>query len=154
MRCAIKIQDYEFSKNTRQDKALVDFLNDITKIINYSRYENALAKVSLTGQTNDISTATIYTPASAGLFRVSVYLLCTTAGGGTLSCIIGWNDGQQAQTSSPATGIDLAGAGNASSGTLFVRSGATAITYATAIAAKTGSPQYSIFITIEEMVGG
>ena len=109
-----------------------------------------VATVQLTAQTADITTTTIYTPVAAGLYRANVYMICTTAGGGTLSCTIGFTDNAQARTSNPASGVDLA-ATNASQGLVFIRSTAVAITYATAIANKTGSPQYALYIALEKL---
>lgn len=110
-----------------------------------------VGSVALTGQTAAIGTTTLYTPAASGVYRVSVYMVCTTTGTGTLSCTIAWSDDKQGQSSSPAGNIDLSVSGQASSGTLFIRSTATAITYATAIAGLAGSPQYAIFITLERL---
>ena len=110
-----------------------------------------VATVSLTGQTGDITTTTLFTPTASGLYEVSVYMVCTTAGGGTLSCTIGWTDDAQAQSTSPAGNINLSVLGQATSGVVFIRSTAANITYATAIAAKTGSPQYALFIVVKQV---
>lgn len=197
------MQEYQFSKDSRKDISLVDFINDINKIINFGRYQmrvvssvpthtgeegefllyvsgtvrrlylyditnstwhfinwntagfgqaTIVASVQLTGQTADISTTTIYTPAAAGLFRVNVYMICTTAGTGTLSCTVGWSDVVGAKTISPAGTVDLASTANGSTGISFISTTAAAITYATAIAGKAGSPQYAIYITVEALV--
>ena len=112
-----------------------------------------VATASLTGQTGDISATTLFTPSAIGTYRVSVYMVCTTAGdAGTLSCTIGWDDDAQSQTVKPATDIDLSGLGNASSGVTFIQSAASvAITYTVAIAGKVGSPAYSLYITLEQL---
>ena len=107
--------------------------------------------VSLTGQTGDIAATTILTPSVAGLFRIGVYMICTTAGGGSLSCTIGWTDNVGAKTLAPASAVDLASTANGSTGTSLIRSASGAITYATAIAAKTGSPQYALYLVLESM---
>lgn len=109
--------------------------------------------VILTDQTGDITTTTLYLPPAAGLYRISVYHLCTTAGGGTLTTTIGWSDNAQAQTISPASNVDLSGAGNGATGSVFTQNTAVAITYATAIAGKTGSPKYLLAMTIERLYG-
>jgi hypothetical protein len=111
-----------------------------------------VATAQLTGQTADISTATLYTPAEAGLYRINVYMICTTAGGGTLSCTIGWTDIIGAKTLKPTADVDLASTANGAVGTSFISSGASAITYATAIANKTGSPQYALYLVLERLV--
>lgn len=108
--------------------------------------------VSLTGQTGAIGATTIYTPAATGMYRVSVYMVCTTAGGGTLSATIKWTDVKQSQQASPAANVNLANAGEASSGSIYINSTAVAITYETAIAGASGSPQYAIFIVCEHLV--
>ncbi len=108
--------------------------------------------VQLTGQTGDIAATTIYSPAAAGLYRVNVYMICTAAGTGTLSCTIGWSDIVGAKTLQPAGTVDLASTANGSVGTSFISSGASAITYATAIAGKAGSPTFAIYIVLERLV--
>lgn len=199
----MKLQDYVFSQALRKDTALVDFVNDINKIINLGRYQmrvvtsvpthtgdegefllyisgtvrrfyfydstnstwhllqwgaagfgqtTIVASVQLTAQTGDIGTTTIYTPAAAGLFRVNVYQICTTAGTGTLSCTIGWTDIVGAKTISPAGTVDLSSTANGATGMSFISTGASAITYATAIAGKAGSPAYAIYIVVEALV--
>ncbi len=47
----MKLQDYSFSKESRKDISLVDFINDVTKIINFvrgliqSRINNNILKI-------------------------------------------------------------------------------------------------------------
>ena len=113
---------------------------------------SVVATALLTAQTADINTTTIYTPGASGMHRVSVYHLCVTAGTGTLATTIGWTDDKQAQSSKPAGNVDVSGAGNAASGNIYIRSTATAITYASAIAGKTGTPVYDLFIVVERLV--
>ena len=110
-----------------------------------------VATKSLTGQTGDIGATTLFTPSATGTYRVSVYLVCTTAGTGTLSLTIGWTDDAQAQTTKPATDINLNTKGNASSGVFFINATAVAITYTAAIAGKAGSPVYSVYLTLEQL---
>lgn len=111
-----------------------------------------VATVSLTGQTGNIAATTLYTPAASGIYKVSVYHLCTVAGSaGTLATTIGFTDDVQAQTTKPAIDISLTGAGNAASGIVPIRSTAAAITYSTVIAGGTGSPQYALFIILERL---
>jgi hypothetical protein len=107
--------------------------------------------VSATGQTGDITTTTIYSPLTTGFFRVSVYMICTTAGTGTLSGTIGWTDSVGAKTISPAGDVDLSSTANGSTGISFIVANNSAITYATAIAGKAGSPAYSLFVVLEQL---
>ena len=111
-----------------------------------------VATVSLTGQTGAIGATTIYTPAASGQYRVSVYHLVTTAGGGTLTTTIGFTDDEGAKTSVPASNIDLAVDTQAQSGNVFIRSTAAAITYTVTIAGISGSPQFSLWIVVERLV--
>lgn len=110
-----------------------------------------VATASLTGQTGDITTTTIYTPTATGTFRINVYMICTTAGVGTLSCTIGWTDSVGGKTISPAGTVDLSSTANGSTGMSFIVTTASAITYATAIAGKSGSPQYSLYLVLEAL---
>ncbi len=110
------------------------------------------AIVSLTGQTGNISTTTIYTPPAAGLYRVSVYQICKVAGSaGTLNSVIGWTDAVGAKTLSPAADVTLTSTANGSTGNAFISATAAAITYATTITGGAGSPQYDIHIVVEKL---
>ena len=199
----MKIQEYQFSKDSRKDTALVDFINDATKLLNSGRYQmrvvssvpthvgdegefllyisgtvrrlyfydsinftwhflnwnsagfshaTIVTSSQLTEQTDDIATTTIYTPSSAGLFRINVYMICTTAGTGTLSCTIGWTDLAGAKAISPTGTVDLSSIANGATGISFISTGASAITLATAIAGKAGSPKYAFYIVLEALV--
>ena len=108
--------------------------------------------VSLTGQTGDIGATTIYTPAVAGLFRVNVYAICSKAGtAGTLAVTIGWTDEVGAKTLKPASDVTLTSTANGSTGNAFIKSTATAITYATTITGGTGAPEYNLHICLEDL---
>lgn len=111
------------------------------------------AQANLTGQTAGIGSTTLFTAPSAGVFRVSVYHLCTTAGtSGTLATTIGWNDGSAAHTISPAANVALAAVGNFAQGTAYLRVAAgQAITYSTTLTGVGGTPQYSLFIRVEAL---
>lgn len=200
----MRLQDYEFSKEVRKDLSLVDFLNDLTKIINNGRYQLRITStapdwigdegeflmyvsgtvvriyfynksgatwhhiewtgsglgspvivgtVSLTGQTSNIASTTIYTPATAGLYRLSVYALTTTAGSaGVLDVSFNWTDDEQAQSSLMIDDLDLAVDKTAGSNSIFIRSTASAIQYSTTITGGSGSPAYSLFIVAEKLL--
>lgn len=111
-----------------------------------------LATVQLTAQAGNIGTTTIYTPSGSGLFRISVYQICSTAGAaGTLSTVIGWTDASSAKSTSPAADIALTSTNNGSTGMTFLASGASAITYASTITGGSGSPAYNLYIVLEAL---
>jgi len=108
--------------------------------------------VQLTEQTASISKTTLWTPPESGLYRASVYHVCTTAGtGGTLDTDIYWTDDAQAQQVKPAAQINLNGKGNAATGMSFIRTTAAAISYSTTVGGATGSPKYGIFVLLERL---
>lgn len=115
------------------------------------QYIEQVTKVTLTGQTGDIGATTLYTPLAAGLFRVSVYMICTTAGTGTLSLTLGWTDIVGAKTLKPTADVDLASTANGATGEAFISATTAAITYTTAIAGKAGSPQYAVYMSVENI---
>ncbi len=145
-----KISDFTFSTDIRKKTELMDFVQEVRNSINATMTAQ-VAKVELTGQTGDIATVTFYTPSTAWFFRVSVYLICTTAGVGTLTATIGWTDASGAKTLSPAGSVDLSNIANGSTGNEFISSNASAITYALAIAGKSGNPQYAAYIILEQI---
>lgn len=199
----MKIQDFTFSRETRKDTALVDFINDINKIINLGRYQmrvvssvptwtgeegehliyvsgtvrrlywyditnstwqylewnatgeftpTVVASVSLTLQTASISATTIYTPASAGIYRASVHHLCSVAGAaGNLNSTILWTNIIGATSVIPPAQVNLASAGSWGSGIVTFRSTATAIQYSTTVVNGAGS-KYSLDIALERLL--
>jgi hypothetical protein len=114
--------------------------------------KDKLSLVSLTARTASISTTTaIATPTGgAGLYRVIVDMVVTTAGtAGTVTATITTNNGSAsfAQTSSA---LSLTTLGNELSVSFTSRCGsATNIQYATTVSGATGSPQYSLTIRAE-----
>lgn len=111
-----------------------------------------VATVNLTAQAAAITTTTFFTPGGFGLFRVNVYMKCSVVGVGTLSCTIVWTDEVSGESVSPAGTVDLSSTNNGSTGMTFLASGASAITYATAISGLSGSPKYDIFIVLEQLL--
>ena len=111
-----------------------------------------VAKAEYTGQTGDISTTTIYTPLTKWFFRVSVYMICTTAGSaGTLACTIGWTDESGAKTLKVSADIVLDNIANGSTGNEFIVANASAITFTTTITGGADNPVYALYIIIEQM---
>lgn len=110
-----------------------------------------VATASLTGQTAAIGATTLFTPSAAGTYRVSVYQVCTTAGAGTLATTIGWTDDEQAQTTKPASDVNLANLGEAASGVTFIQATAVAITYTVTAAGIAGGAAFSLYITVEQL---
>lgn len=149
----MNLAEYEFSMALRKDRAFLDFANDITKIINGYTFGRVVAAVALTGQTASIGSTTLYTPAVAGLYRVSVYHFCSVAGSaGTLDTTIGWTDDVGATSANPAGQISLTTAGNWASGMAFIRSASGSITYSTTVAGAAGNPQYGAYL-VAELIG-
>lgn len=200
----MKIQDFSFSSKFRQETDFMDFMKEVSNILNLGRYQmriitsvptwigeggehllyvsgsvrrlywyddinatwqffewntsgeflpTVVQRVILTDQTADIATTSLYVPPTAGLYRTSVYMICTTAGTGTLSCTVGWSDNSGAKTLKPTGDVDLASTANGATGDIFTQNTAVAITYATAIAGKAGSPKYLLAITVERLYG-
>ena len=111
-----------------------------------------VANVSLVDQTADLGPVTIYTPLVAGIYRVNVYALCSTAATGTLATTIGWTDAVGAKTLKPTSDVDLSNTANGSTGQAFFSSEVVAITYTTAIAGKVGTPKYDLHIVVERLL--
>ena len=146
----MKLEEFTFSKALRKDTSFVDFVNKVTTIINQG-LASVVIKVSLTGQAAAIGVTTIYTPAIAGEFRVSVYIICTNAGTGDLSFELGWADEVGAKTLAPVANVDLSSTANGSTGSAFLHAVAGAITFETAIAGLAGSPTYELVIVLEQL---
>ena len=145
-----KLRDYTFPFDLRKKSEFIDFVEDVRNSINATMTAQ-VAKVESLAQTGDISSKTIYTPDTAWFFRVSVYMICTVAGGGTLTCTIAYTDASGAKTISPAGSVDLSNIANGSTGNEFIVANAASISFSTAIASKTGNPQYNLIILLEQI---
>lgn len=108
--------------------------------------------VNLSAQTATIGATQLYAvPASgAGQYRVSVSLICSTAGtAGTVTAGIVNSNGSGAQTQTTSS-LSLTGLGNEVSTqfTLYSTS-STNIDYQTTVAGATGSPKYNLNVRLE-----
>jgi hypothetical protein len=112
-----------------------------------------LFTVGLTAQTATIGTTNVTTSCPAGVFSVTYYLKTTTAGtGGTVSLSLNWNDGAAVSFTSGTASLTSTAATGLVQGTQIVKCGAsTTLSYATTVAGATGSPQYSLDISIEQV---
>lgn len=133
-----------------------DITNSTWQFINWNSsgfgQSTIVATVQLTAQAANIVTTTIYTPAAAGLFRVSVYQICSVAGSaGTLATTVGWTDAAGAKSTSPAANVTLDSTSNGATGMTFISTIAAAITFASTITGGTGSPKFNIYIVVEAM---
>lgn len=62
-----------------------------------------------TGQTAALGSQTLATAPPAGMYRVSVYARCSTAGSGAVQARLNWNDGTARSNQSIGTALDLTG---------------------------------------------
>lgn len=111
-----------------------------------------LASVALTGQTTTIADTNLLASVPAGRYRVHAYGVTSTANvAGTLFCNIKWNDGVQAQTDSSCNWT-ASSLGSKSGATIYFHASATTnITYGVTITGQSGTPTYSLYITLERI---
>jgi hypothetical protein len=107
--------------------------------------------LELANQTGGIALQTIFTPGRAipgALFRVSFYLTFGTNGtGGTLTPVFGWNDGG-AQT---LTAAAIPTTGGAAQGSFICAVSTGGISMQVTASGITGSPNYFLFVNVEQM---
>jgi hypothetical protein len=111
--------------------------------------------VALTAQTDTIGDTNLQVNggvAPAGMYRVSYYLVTTSAGvSGTVKATFGWTDLAAARTQDSAT-ITFGTLATPATGTIIVQAdGIANITYATTVTAAVGSPEYALSITVERL---
>lgn len=114
---------------------------------------SVVASLNLTAQTTAISTATLYTSAATGLYRVSGVIETTTAGSaGTVTVTLGWTDAIGATTTVPLNLFTMATTGRSqiTPQVIQVNSGEV-ISYATAVASVIGNPAYTVRLTVEKL---
>lgn len=121
-----------------------------------------LGASDLTAQTGSIGAVTLLTggASTAGMYRVSVYMVTTTAGTAldVVKATVAWNDGAAQTldvplltTAGAATNLDLATLNAKAQGSVVVYAAASQnITYTTTVT-KTGTPQYAIHVRIEAL---
>lgn len=118
----------------------------------------AASRIDLTAQTANIGATNLVASPTAGVYRVSVYIAVTTAGGSSSvlpSVTITWNDQQSAQLESLV--ITPTNAGNAlttyQQATGVISANTSAIQYATNSYASAGVPQmqYALHIRVEAL---
>jgi hypothetical protein len=109
--------------------------------------------VGLTAQTATIGTTNITTTCPAGVFSLSYYLKTTTAGSaGTASLTLTWNDGAAVSITTGTASLTSTSSTGLVQGTQLIKCGSsTTVSYATTVAGATGSPQYSLDISIEQV---
>jgi len=89
----------------------------------------------------------------AGLYRLSYYLVTTTAGtSGTVKATFDWTDAGAARAVDSAT-ITFGTLADPASGTLIIQSvgSPTPIRYSTTVTAAVGDPQYALYIALERL---
>lgn len=127
---------------------------------NISAYASTLPDVAvdLTAQGANIAATTLLTPASPGLFRISVYIIVSRAASSTStlpSVTITWTD--QDNATGQSVTVTPTDSGNllttVHEGTLVVSAAASAIQYATAGFASSGgtSMQYALHMRAEAL---
>ena len=113
-----------------------------------------LGAISLTGQTATLADTTLVTGStgSAGLYRVSVYMVVTTAdvGAATLTANVKWNDGN-AQTNSTITLANLLTVGGLASGSVLCYAAASQNVTVGVTLTKTNAPAYSVYARVEAL---
>lgn len=119
-----------------------------------------VAKVDLTGQGAAITTATLFTPAESGLFRVSYYAAITTVDGSSSSLgglggfIIGWTEAEntQAQTFVVSANTSDALTGVLQGAVPVNAKAAVAITYAIGYASNTSAKmKFTLRLRVEAL---
>lgn len=109
------------------------------------------ATVSLTGQTADIGSTNL-TTTGAGLYRVSYYLVDSTADltAGAVRLNIAYTDVAASQTQQSAT-VLLTTLGTFTQGQFFIQLASGNIAYSTSHTGIYGSATYNLYITLERL---
>ena len=114
-----------------------------------------VAATSLTGQTASIGNTTLYTPSSAGTYRVVLAMWTMTAGSsGTVSFSLSANTGSGAESfGSSSLDLTKVNSGGQVSGQWNIHVAASqAISYNTTLTCSScGSPQYGIDVVVERL---
>lgn len=113
---------------------------------------NVPCVVFLSGQTAAIASTTAYTAPANGIYRVSSYVVVTSAGTGTsIQPIFNFNNGTANDSfAGAAAGVTVGSRGSLTATTIIVGSG-QAIKYQLAFNSITGNPTYQVAFVIEQL---
>lgn len=143
----ILLNSADQTKRVRYDVSGVTTATTRSRAIsNYSGVEAvSVGAVSATGQTANM-VATIVT--GAGVYLITIYHLCTTAGTtGNLATTVSWTDNNAAQTIKPAVDISLGVTGYAQGmAVVRVHPGVTeGVDITATMTGVVGNPQYALY---------
>ena len=140
------------SASTTRTMKWQDTNGSVVVVGNTTAASGTLGVVSLTGQTGSVASTNLLTgnTTSAGMYRVNVYAVVSTADAGTssLTVTVGWNDGVQAQTDTSITIPTNLSSGKTGKGTVVLYSAASQNVTISTTLAKTNSPAYAIYARI------
>lgn len=105
-----------------------------------------VASVNFLSQTSNLAASTLYTPAAAGNYRVSVYVTITAGAGSFVQATLGYTDESGAVTNN--TQIEAATSSPAQA-CIPIYAEASAITIAVSI--QSGSPTYNVRTVVESL---
>lgn len=141
-----------------------DTAGSIVPVGNTTSAAGVLGRHSATAQTASIAATTLLTggTATAGVYRVSFYLVCTTAGdsGDTVKATLSWNDGAARsqdvplflQDGSHGATVDLSATANYGQGSMVVKAAASQnITFTTTLVDADADAVYAIEVRIEAL---
>lgn len=106
--------------------------------------------VQLTTQSADIGSTTLVS--TAGLYRVSYYLVDTTSavGAGAVTVTIGWTDAGGAKTA-VSSSVLLTGTTSFAQGTVFVQLASGNLTYLTSHTGIFSTAKYALYLSVERI---
>lgn len=111
-----------------------------------------IAEASLTAQTGNVGATLLATGHTAGLYRISYYLVTTASGtSGTVKASFTWIDLAAERTVDSAI-VNFGTLADPATGTIIIRSnGTTGIGYTTTVTDPVGDPEYALYITLERL---
>ncbi len=151
------------STGTAVELTLASDVKLTTKIVTYNNVATEgygvpaiVDDVALTNQGADISSTNFTNAGTAGTYRVSYYILTTTADGtaGTVTLQIAWNDGSNAVTNGGIPHdrtITLALSTDFTMDVIYLRLGSGSISYSTSHTGSYGTGKYAVYMTVERL---
>lgn len=108
------------------------------------QFANIVASQTWTSQSSALSATTVYTPAAAGLFRVSAYLDGVVASQ-SASTTIAWTDSHQSRSSS----LNSLGNASAPSAQVLWSAASDPIQVSTVFS---GTGTYNLYVVVEQLI--
>lgn len=114
------------------------------------QFSNIVATQTLTSQSSPLSEVAIYTPTSAGLFRVSIYMEAPTTNTDGAPTVY-WTDSYRSKSAN-LTNLQFTSGVPTPSSHVFWSGSGQAISISTVFDVNSGTATYNLYVVVEQLI--